>query len=294
VTAGIDVSEWQGRIDWPAVAAAGVSFAAIRAGDGLRHPDPRFAENWAAAGAAGVARAAYLFCRTDQKPLEQAAFLAASGADGELAPWVDFETAAPSSARPLVWLAAFVGELERRAGRTPTIYTGPAFWRSLGPASRNLVWARYPLAIAHYTKRAAPDVPAPWTTYTWWQHTSAGRVPGIGGLVDLDISIVGAITAAPAPREEHPLMHLNAPVVEIVVNPAGPGYWQVAADGGIFTFGGVRSFPENDLPARKLNAPIVSADCTPSGQGLILNAADGGIFTFGDAQYAGSIPELPG
>lgn len=292
---GIDVSEWQGPIDWPRVAGAGIGFAAIRCGDGLRHPDPRFAENWAGAGHAGVARAAYLFCRCGQPAREQAALLAASNDGGELAAWADLEGESARGvalSEVLGWLGDFLDELERRDGRVPTLYTGPAFWRSIQPYS-DPRWARYPLAIAHYTKRAAPDVPPPWTTYAFWQHTSSGRVPGIGGPVDLDISLVGAISQAPAPAQEHPFMHLNAPVVEVVINPAGPGYWQIAADGGVFTFGGVPAF-DNDLPAKKLNAPIVSAAATPTGQGLYLSAADGGIFTLGDAAFAGSVPELPG
>src|SRR6266496_2047544 len=43
---GIDVSVYQGAIDWPKVAAAGVEFAYIRVGDGLRPVDARFHENW--------------------------------------------------------------------------------------------------------------------------------------------------------------------------------------------------------------------------------------------------------
>lgn len=287
---GIDISEWQGHVDDQAVHNAGVDFEVIRCAFGLGHPDPFFSENWAGAKAAGIARAAYLWYRDSQDPLSQAAFLASSAAGSELPPWVDAERIETSSARFLVGLAQLLGELERRDGRVPVLYTGPAFWISLGKPDP--AWARYPLAVAHYTTAAGPTVPAPWPAWTYWQHTSAGRVPGIGGLVDLDVSVTPLWTAAPAQPKEHPYMHLNASVVAIVVNPAGAGYWEIAGDGGVFAFGGALGFPNNPLPSQHLNAPIVDAKATPTGQGLLLVGADGGVFTLGDAAYAGSVPEL--
>lgn len=292
-THGIDVSEWQGRIDWPTVRADGIDFAVIRAGYGLAHPDPMFAANWKAAGAAGVQRAAYLWLRASQPARAQAAYLA--GAMGPLDaadadPWCDFETADKMPAAvALGALADFCDELEQRTGRVPVIYTGPSFWRSLG--TRTGAFGRYPLAIAEYGV-AAPHVPAPWSTWTYWQHTSAGNVPGIPGRVDLDLSTVGAVTAAPANPEEHPHKMLNAPVVAVVINPAGPGYWQVGADGGVFAWGGAPGIDNQGLPGMKLNAPIVDAAATPTGHGLYLTAADGGIFALGDAAFAGSASQL--
>lgn len=292
---GIDVSRWQGTIDWQAVANAGIGFAAISAGDGTTYHDPRFAENWRGAKAANVLRAGYLFCRAGQDPVAQAAYLAAVAAGADLAPWADFESASAADLPPgraLSWLAQFLVALEERSGRTPTIYTGPAFWRSLGRQGQAAAWARYPLAVAHYGV-ARPDVPPPWTAYAYWQHSSAGRVPGIGGPVDLDISSVNLVSSPPSEKEHHPFMRLNQPIIEVVINPVGAGYWEVAADGGVFAFGDAHEFPENSLPNQKLNAPITSAKATATGQGLLLSAADGGIFTLGDAVYAGSVPALP-
>src|SRR3546814_8877047 len=64
------------------------------------------------------------------------------------------------------------------------------------------------------------------------------------------------------------------------------GYWLVAADGGIFTFGDARF--HGSTGAMKLNQPIVGMAPTPPGSGYWLVAADGGIFTFGDARFHGS------
>ncbi|HEY4409199.1 MAG TPA: hypothetical protein VGO87_04915, partial [Acidimicrobiia bacterium] len=69
---------------------------------------------------------------------------------------------------------------------------------------------------------------------------------------------------------------------------AGPssGYWMVASDGGIFSYGGAKFF--GSTGAIKLNMPIVGMAATPSGNGYWLVASDGGIFSFGDAHFWGS------
>ena len=68
--------------------------------------------------------------------------------------------------------------------------------------------------------------------------------------------------------------------------PDGQGYWLVASDGGIFTFGDAGYF--GSAGGIRLNQPIVGMATTPDGQGYWLVASDGGIFTFGDAGYFGS------
>ncbi len=69
-----------------------------------------------------------------------------------------------------------------------------------------------------------------------------------------------------------------------------PGYWLVASDGGIFSFGGVPFY--GSTGSLHLNAPIVSMASTPDGGGYWLVAADGGIFSFGDAHFYGSTGSL--
>jgi hypothetical protein len=83
------------------------------------------------------------------------------------------------------------------------------------------------------------------------------------------------------------LSALNAPIVGIAATPDGGGYWLVAADGGIFTFGDAKFL--GSLGAVTLNQPIVGMAATPDGGGYWLVAADGGIFTFGDAKFLGSL-----
>ncbi|HEV3266152.1 MAG TPA: hypothetical protein VG014_11555, partial [Acidimicrobiales bacterium] len=68
--------------------------------------------------------------------------------------------------------------------------------------------------------------------------------------------------------------------------PNGQGYWLVASDGGIFSFGDAQFY--GSTGAIHLNQAIVGMAPTPNGQGYWLVASDGGIFSFGDAQFYGS------
>ncbi len=79
---------------------------------------------------------------------------------------------------------------------------------------------------------------------------------------------------------------LNKPIVGMASTSDGKGYWLVASDGGIFTFGDAAYY--GSTGAMTLNKPIVGMASTPDGKGYWLVASDGGIFTFGDAAYYGS------
>ncbi len=79
---------------------------------------------------------------------------------------------------------------------------------------------------------------------------------------------------------------LAKPVVGMAATPSGNGYWLVASDGGIFTFGDAAF--KGSAGDIRLNQPIVGMAPTPSGNGYWLVASDGGIFTFGDARFVGS------
>ena len=68
--------------------------------------------------------------------------------------------------------------------------------------------------------------------------------------------------------------------------PTGKGYWFVASDGGIFSFGDAAFY--GSTGAMKLAKPIVGMAASPSGKGYWFVASDGGIFNFGDAAFLGS------
>jgi hypothetical protein len=81
-------------------------------------------------------------------------------------------------------------------------------------------------------------------------------------------------------------IHLSRPVVGMAATPTGRGYWLVASDGGIFSFGDASFY--GSTGAIHLNQPIVGMASTPTGRGYWLVASDGGIFSFGDAAFYGS------
>lgn len=106
-------------------------------------------------------------------------------------------------------------------------------------------------------------------------------------LVGLTVGRIGPAAAGAAPFEVRPLA---APLVGAAITPGAGGYWLVAADGGVFSYGDARFF--GSTGALVLDQPIVAAAATPSGDGYWLIARDGGVFAFGDAAFLGSTGAL--
>jgi hypothetical protein len=93
------------------------------------------------------------------------------------------------------------------------------------------------------------------------------------------------VPAGPAPTPAPPASKLNKPAVGMCVTPSGAGYWLVAADGGVFSFGDA-TFHGSAADVHLL-APIVGMAATASGKGYWLVASDGGVFSYGDAKFYG-------
>jgi hypothetical protein len=87
------------------------------------------------------------------------------------------------------------------------------------------------------------------------------------------------------------MLPLNRPIVGMSPTPTGLGYWLVASDGGIFSYGDASFY--GSTGAIRLNQPIVGMSGTATGRGYWLVASDGGIFAFGDAAFHGSAGALP-
>ncbi|MEZ4405898.1 MAG: GH25 family lysozyme [Polyangiales bacterium] len=220
---GIDVSQWQGAIQWSRLPGAGVRFAIIRLSNNMSL-DTRFNENWAGARAAGVLRGAYHYFNPTTSATGQANFfvdrlLAQGFGDGDLPPMLDVEYANVDSNgdgvndRPSVTGAAYqaairawVNVIRARLGREPIIYTGGYYWDSWVQSAE---WAANPLFHAEYpnysTRRSWSD-PVPnsgcaryvsnsWPRYTFWQYagdnTLASSLGGAGTFgstaVDMDV-----------------------------------------------------------------------------------------------------------
>lgn len=185
---GIDVSYWQGDIDWDSVRAAGIHFVFIKATEGGDHVDPKFLDNWHGAKRAGVARGAYHFIYWCRPAHEQALwFMLNVPADADaLPPVLDLEWNSHSKTCPkrvpraeaLQTIRTMLAALETHTGKRPIIYTDPKF-------HREVLEGEFP--GYHYWLRSVAAEPAevyrdrPWA---FWQFTTTGTVPGVSGRVD--------------------------------------------------------------------------------------------------------------
>lgn len=197
---GPDVSQNQPDVDWARVKAGGHDFAIAKVTDGLGTPDPAFGKGrWKAMKDAGVIRGAYHFGRPQKgrRPEDEVVeFLqrlkeAGGLADGDLVPVLDLEMFGKAGRltprQTLEWARGWAGELRRRIGRHPIIYTG-VFWReTMGNPGDDL---GCPLWLAAYvpTARLKQTIPAAWKTegQRLWQHTDKGSCPGIPGHCDMN------------------------------------------------------------------------------------------------------------
>lgn len=190
---GIDVSHYQGVIDWFAVERGELAFAFAKATEGQSVVDSRFATNWRAMQEAGLFRGAYHFGRPGGDPQAQAVhFASVVGALGfrDMPPVLDLEEADGHSAdHVLEWARAFANQAETLFRRRLLLYTG-GFWRFQLGNRLDPFFAERALWLAAYQKN--PVLPANWTAWTFWQY-SDGRyngpiqVPGVVGPVDQNL-----------------------------------------------------------------------------------------------------------
>jgi len=171
---GVDVSRWQGEIDWSKMKTQGVEFGWIKAGEGANVTDPQFARNWAEARRVGVLRGAYYFYRGGVDPVMQASrFAQIVGADqGELPPALDFEDmnvrADPAA------MALFARQVEAWAKCPPVIYTAAWWWNAQRLGGKQAWAARLPLWCADYSDPVDLPSTGEWSAATIHQWTSSG------------------------------------------------------------------------------------------------------------------------
>jgi GH25 family lysozyme M1 (1,4-beta-N-acetylmuramidase) len=191
-TPGIDVSHYQGAINWTSVRNAGIQWAYIKATEGTTYKDPQFNANYVNAYNAGVIRGAYHFARpSSSSGATQANYLASNGgawsADGRTLPAaIDLEAGCSglSQAAMRNWIADFLNTYRARTGRYAAIYTTTSWWTTC-TGNYSGFWANHPLWIARWAS-APGTLPAGAPFYTFWQYTSTGAVSGISGNVDRD------------------------------------------------------------------------------------------------------------
>ena len=186
---GIDVSEYQGDINWKAVADSGVVYCFVKATEGVESRDPMFAKNWAGLRSVGIIRSAYHFFIASKDPKVQAKnFLDLTRSTWEtndLPPVLDLEKSYGLDPDTVINQAGiWLDTVEASIGRRPLIYTFPNFWDATLKNTPRL-GANYRLWIAHYETNN-PWVPGGWKSWTFHQYSESGSVPGISGACDLN------------------------------------------------------------------------------------------------------------
>jgi lysozyme len=216
---GIDVSHYQGVIDWKIVARQKIFFVYIKATQGDQYFDDYFSKNWAGAANTGdsgskIHRGAYHFMTASDAPEKQAQnYISTVGSLGseDLPPCIDVEWDFAKENGSLVrdqkgqpvdaWASFSSDEVVRRistwlklvqaaTGRKPVIYTNAEWWSER--IGKNKVLIHYPIWVADYTSKSlgseSPSVP-PEFSWSLWQLTDQGvlRLGGIKKPVDTTI-----------------------------------------------------------------------------------------------------------
>lgn len=191
--AGIDVSHYQGTINWASVKAAGIQFAYIKATESTTYKDPTFSANYLHAYNNKVIRGAYHFARPDLSTgAAQATYFASNGGawsrDNLTLPgMLDLEGGCygKTAAAMQSWILDFYNTYKAKTSRDVVIYTSPSWWNTCTGGWSGMS-TRSPLNVAHWTTASSPTIPTGFPYWTMWQYTDAGSVSGISGAVDRD------------------------------------------------------------------------------------------------------------
>lgn len=187
---GVDVSRWQGDIDWPTLRSQGANFAYIKATDGGDHLDPMFKKNWREAHKAGLKRGAYHFFYWCRVASEQADWFIRNvpKVPGALPPVIDVEwngqsscKTRPSRAKVQEKMQVFMDRLEAHYGQRPIIYTSPDFYADnlRGHFKNYPFWLR---AVAEPPSKVYPG-----RAFVFWQYSGSGLSQGVKGKIDLNV-----------------------------------------------------------------------------------------------------------
>lgn len=186
---GIDVSYYQGKIDWQKVKEMDedevkIGFAFIKATEGIMLVDRCFQRNWREAPKAGIICGAYHFFRPKKSGRWQAKFFlqTVDVERGDLPPVVDVEELnGVSPAKMRSELKEYVDYIEKKTGVKPIIYTGLSFYKDY----LHGYFEDYPLWIAHYYKPKLKFKEK--TKWHFWQHSDKAKVNGISYIVDFNV-----------------------------------------------------------------------------------------------------------
>lgn len=192
---GIDVSHYQGHIDWEQVAReGGISYMYAKATEGANYVDNTHGYNISMARKYGIKVGSYHYYRPLVSIDEQFVNLTAVVRKDEqdLAPMIDIEEdKGVSEEKFIADLTAFIKKVEKHYGKKPLLYTGEYFYnRHFQGLFQDYQWM-----IARYSS-TAPNL-KDGKTYLMWQYSDKGRIPGIPVLVDRSCLVAkGSLNAA--------------------------------------------------------------------------------------------------
>ena len=186
-TPGIDVSKWQGAINWAKVKATGQKFVIARISDGT-YLDTQFDSYWPAMKKAGFVVGAYQFFEPAQDVIKQADILLAKMGPmepGMLPPTLDVEAAGGKTpAQVEAAVAQWIAYVQPKIGVAPMIYTGAWFW---DPQVVSSAQSGLALWTSNYCTNCCASVPAAWKDWAIWQFNDKGVVSGISGDCDMNL-----------------------------------------------------------------------------------------------------------
>jgi len=226
---GIDVSEWQGKIDFAKVKEAGIEIVYIRASEGDGYKDPYYLRNYEGAKDNGIKVGFYhyLTARTEAEALEQAEFfvsiLRGLQVDCRLA--MDFESFGELNKQEINNISkAFLDEVKRLSGKETVIYSDA--YNARFTFDEELA-EQYPIWVADYDVTEPGD--GNWSTWVGFQYTDRGRIDGIEGNVDRDYFTSGILLSdnSSVPTDTTPEPEEN--IREIIVK-RGDTLSQLAAE----------------------------------------------------------------
>ena len=210
---GIDVSSYQGTIDWGKVSAAGVQFAILKVIRKDLSPDKCFESNYTGCTEANIPVQGvynYSYATTVEKAKTDAARVLEVLAGRKPMVWLDVEDNCQKGlGEVLINIINTYGDVIRGAGLEFGVYTGLAFYNSyIKPYADKLshpFWiARYPVSGAMRIDNDPADDKKPEILHLLhgWQYTSKGTVSGINGNVDLNELYVAVETGNIMPEPE--------------------------------------------------------------------------------------------
>jgi GH25 family lysozyme M1 (1,4-beta-N-acetylmuramidase) len=180
-TFGIDVSHWEGTIDWEAAAPA-IGFVYSKCTDGVKFIDNQFNNNLSGCSRVGLPHAPYHYFQPLLDPTAQAEHFIGTAGINYKRYIVDVE-ARVRDPKIVLKLHTFLERVEKLTGIMPAIYTSAGYWNDYIQPRPS--WAgSYDLIIAHYTSAHTPLLPHGWTQHVIWQFSDFWNIPGGDAVVD--------------------------------------------------------------------------------------------------------------